>query len=77
MTTYGQLPVYKVCNDLLIATFYLVNHYKREYKYTLGERLKSEVIKTLLTYTVQKRILINHRQWKRQGITLNWYAFIF
>jgi len=48
MASYDQLPVYKVCYDLLIATFYLVNHFKREYKYTLGERLKSEVINTLV-----------------------------
>ncbi len=48
MATYDQLPVYKVCYDLLIMTFYLVNHFKREYKYTLGERIKSEILNTLI-----------------------------
>lgn len=38
----------KVCYDLLIATFYLVNHFRREYKYTLGERIKSEILNTLI-----------------------------
>jgi len=47
MAYYDQLPVYKVCYDLLISTFYLVNHFKREYKYTLGERIKSEILNTL------------------------------
>ena len=48
MATYDQLPVYKVCYDLLISTFYIVNHFKREYKYTLGERIKSEILNTLI-----------------------------
>ena len=48
MASYDQLPVYKVCYDLLISTFYLVNHFKREYKYTLGERIKSEILDTLV-----------------------------
>ena len=48
MATYDQLPVYKVCYDLLIQTFYLVNHFKREYKYSLGERIKSEILNTLI-----------------------------
>jgi len=48
MATYDQLPVYKQCYDLLLATFYLVNHFKREYKYTLGERIKTEILNTLV-----------------------------
>jgi len=37
-----------VCYDLLISTFYLVNHFRREYKYTLGERIKTEILNTLV-----------------------------
>jgi len=67
MASYNQLPVYKVCYDLLIATFYLVNHFKREYKYTLGERIKSEVINTLVniywanTHTDKRPALVKAR----------------
>jgi hypothetical protein len=48
MAAYDQLPVYKLSYDLLLETFYLVNHFRKEYKYTLGERLKSEILNTLI-----------------------------
>ena len=48
MASYDQLPVYKVCYDLLIATFYQADHFKCEYKYILCERFKSEVFNSLI-----------------------------
>jgi hypothetical protein len=39
-----ELPVYKKSYDLLLQLFELTNHFKREYKYTIGNTLKNEVL---------------------------------
>lgn len=43
MAKYDQLPVYKAAYDLLLQLFGLAHQLNREYKYTLGEKLKNEV----------------------------------
>jgi hypothetical protein len=39
-----ELPVYKKSYDLLLQLFELTRHFKREYKYTIGNTLKNEVL---------------------------------
>jgi hypothetical protein len=48
MTTYDNLPVYKESYDVLVAIFQTAKKFSREYKYTLGESLRHEVV-TLIT----------------------------
>ena len=44
MAHYTYLPVYKASYELLMAVFYGGKNCSREYKYTIVERLKNEVI---------------------------------
>lgn len=39
-----ELPVYKASYDLLINSYKLLENVKRDYKYTVGEELKKEII---------------------------------
>ena len=43
MAAYNELPVYKASYDLLLLVFQLSHNLNREYKYTLGEKLKNEI----------------------------------
>lgn len=43
-----ELPVYKVSYELLLYSFTLIKNLKREYKYTLGEKIKNEMIDLLM-----------------------------
>jgi hypothetical protein len=43
MAAYNDLPVYKAAYDLLLQLFALTHNLSREYKYTLGEKLKNEI----------------------------------
>lgn len=47
-TIHENLPVYKSAYDLTIKIFQQSQHMKKEYRYTLGERLKNEVIDLLI-----------------------------
>jgi len=47
MATYDNLPVYKVSYDLIIKTFGVVTCFRREYKYSLGESIKKEIIELI------------------------------
>ena len=49
MALYSDLPVYKSTYDLLLAIFSFTKEFGKEYKYTVGERLKKETIE-LLTF---------------------------
>ena len=44
MTTYNNLPVYKVSYDLLLEVFKIIKLFPREYKYNLGDKIKNEII---------------------------------
>jgi len=48
MALYNFLPVYKTSYDLLIEIFSLVKNFSRDYRYTIGERLKNEIIKLVI-----------------------------
>ena len=54
---YDNLPVYKASYDLLVEMFQFVINFDKEYKYTLGEKLKNETIKMLMNiYRANSRI---------------------
>jgi len=44
MGQYDELPVFKAAYDLLLALFHFTKDFSREYKYTIGEKLKKETI---------------------------------
>jgi len=44
MSLYYELPVFKASYDLLLSIFHFTANFKREYKYTVGERLKNETL---------------------------------
>ncbi len=45
---YTQLPVYKACYDLLLEVFQSSQTMRREYRYTLGEELKKEMMRLMM-----------------------------
>jgi hypothetical protein len=44
MALYSDLSVYKSTYDLLLAIFRFTKDFGKEYKYTVGESLKKEMI---------------------------------
>ncbi len=48
MGIHQELPVYKAWYDLVLEVFRLVKDFNREYKFTVGERLKNEIIELLI-----------------------------
>lgn len=48
MALYTALPVYKVAYDLLIEIFRRTSLFSREYKHTVGEKLKNEALELIL-----------------------------
>lgn len=47
MANYNELPVFKAVYDLLLRTFQVSQHWRRDLRYTLGEQLKKEIIDIL------------------------------
>ena len=52
-----ELPVYKVSYDLLLYSFSLIKNLKREYKYTLGEKIKNEMTDLLMNVYRANKII--------------------
>jgi four helix bundle protein len=48
MALFYELPVYKASYDLLMEIFELVKHFPREYKYSVGEKLKDEALEMIM-----------------------------
>jgi len=48
MATYDNLPVYKKTYDLLMQLFRIIQNMERDYKFTIGENLKKEVIELIM-----------------------------
>ncbi|WP_300980357.1 four helix bundle protein [Nonlabens sp.] len=68
MALFSELPVYKLGYDLLIQTYQRTAVFSREYKYTLGERLKNETIDMLLNiYKANKSKKENREQFIDQA----------
>lgn len=47
MTIYENLPVYKTSYDLLIWIFQMIKGFPKEYKYSLGDKIKNETIELI------------------------------
>jgi len=47
MTTYNNLPVYKASYDLLVEIFRFTKNFSKEYKYTVGESIKKEILEMI------------------------------
>ena len=47
MAQYEHLPVYKESYDLLLEIFKAVKDFQREYKFTIGESLKTEAVEMI------------------------------
>ncbi|HHN47997.1 MAG TPA: four helix bundle protein, partial [Bacteroidales bacterium] len=48
MAQYDTLPVYKLSYDLLLLVFAHCRQMTKEYKYTLGEKLKNETLELIM-----------------------------
>ena len=48
MAIYENLPVFKLSYDLLISVFRICSNLNREHRYSLGERLKSELMDLMI-----------------------------
>lgn len=48
MAIYNDLPIYKASYDLLIEIFHFVKNFSKEYKYTVGDNLKKEMIDLMM-----------------------------
>jgi hypothetical protein len=48
MANYNNLPVYKASYDLLVEIFLFVKSFNKEYKYTIGEKLKNETLEMIM-----------------------------
>lgn len=44
MALYDELPVFKASYDLLLNIFRFTSNFTREYKFTVGEKLKNETL---------------------------------
>ncbi len=44
MVTYNNLPVYKTSYDLLLIIFDITKTFEKQYKYTLWDKIKNEII---------------------------------
>lgn len=47
MAYSSELPVYKACYDLLLERFRFTKEFGKEFKYTVGEKLKNETIEII------------------------------
>jgi hypothetical protein len=48
MARYDTLPVFKASYDLLVSIFRFSSNFTREYKYTVGEKLKNETLELIV-----------------------------
>src|SRR5580693_7214406 len=48
MAQYQHLPIYKQTYDVLLRTMTATKEFPREYKYTLGQKIKDELIELVV-----------------------------
>lgn len=48
MAQYQHLPIYKITYDLLLRIMEATKNFPREYKYTLGQKLRDEAIELVI-----------------------------
>jgi hypothetical protein len=75
MATYDNLPVYKASYDLLLLLFRCSKNRDRDYRHTLGETIKQELV-ALMTNVyrancrVQKKALISNARGNLEVVRL-------
>lgn len=47
MALYSELPVYKATYDLMLLLFQFTKEFNKEYKYTIGESIKKEMLELM------------------------------
>ena len=56
MVLHSELPVYKVSYNLLLNLFQLCRNFGKDFKYTIGDKLKNEVVEMMVCiYRANKR----------------------
>ena len=60
MAQYHHLPIYKLTYDLLLRIMEVTKNFPREYKYTLGQKLKEEI--TELVVMIYKANTARHKE---------------
>ena len=48
MAKYDTLPIYALCYELLLRLLHNIEHFPREYKHTLGERIQNTALDIVL-----------------------------
>lgn len=48
MAQYKHLPIYKATYDLLLRLMMAIKDFPRDYKYTLGQKMRDEVLSLIL-----------------------------
>ena len=48
MAQYQHLPIYKLTYDILLRIMQVTKDFPREYKYTLGQKLKDETTELIV-----------------------------
>ena len=61
MAQYEHLPIYKLTYDILLRTLVAIKDFPREYKFTLGEKIKDELIE-LVVMIYRANSAINKKQ---------------
>ncbi len=61
MAQYQHLPIYKQTYDILLRTMVATKSFPREYKYTLGQKLKDELTE-LVVMIYRANSTINKKQ---------------
>ena len=61
MAQYQHLPIYKQTYDILLRTMVATKDFPREYKFTLGQKLKDELIE-LVVMIYRANSAINKKQ---------------
>ena len=57
MAQYEHLPVFKKNYDLLLAIYQSVRMFGKEFKYTIGEKLKNEALELIVCiYKANSRV---------------------
>jgi len=67
MALYHELPIFKTAYDLLIYIFQITKAFPKEYKYTIGEKIKSELLELILSIfkansSLDKKLLLSRTQ---------------
>jgi hypothetical protein len=76
MALYVELRVYKATYELLLAIFRFTKDFGKEYKYTVGERLKKETIEknqrnAIIVYVAIAGDVVNVRSTHLRNFVLN------